>query len=371
MIFYTALMIFLIFFWYFLFGFEPNQRKNIYSFVAISIMIVLVGLRHSSIGNDTGGYIRVFDNIRAAPEFSLKLTRFEPGFTVIVKVITLFFQDAQAMLFIFAAFTILTIWRMIRLNSSIEWLSIFLLFSLRFCFGYMNTVRQSLAMAIVCLAYEYVKKRKLLKFIIIMLIATLFHTSAIIFFIAYPLSFLRFRLVFFLVTLGVTGGVFLVFSPVMSFFLRIMPSYFHYSETRYFDAFNLGNILHTLMIFAVLVLCVAIRHFYPKDPIADLEAKKTPFSSEFNESDTLLYMMLAAFCLAFLSIRASMLDRIQSYFWTFSILALPHAIRSVKDKSVATVVLQATVVVTFAYNLVILYLRPEWNIVVPYKFFWQ
>ena len=67
-------------------------------------------------------------------------------------------------------------------------MSIFLYFTGYFLRFDMGILRQSIALAIVMYSIKFIEKRNLRIFIIVILISTLFHSTAIIFLIAYPLA---------------------------------------------------------------------------------------------------------------------------------------------------------------------------------------
>lgn len=70
-------------------------------------------------------------------------------------------------------------------------LSMFFLITLGYFYFAMTGLRQAVAMGLCYIAFEFVCRRKLWKFIVFTSLAGLMHSSAFIFFIMYPLSFFK------------------------------------------------------------------------------------------------------------------------------------------------------------------------------------
>ena len=58
----------------------------------------------------------------------------------------------------------------------------------------MSGMRQTLAFAILMFSFKYMENKKIIKFILLVLIATQFHSTAIIFILAYPLYWFKLRM---------------------------------------------------------------------------------------------------------------------------------------------------------------------------------
>lgn len=69
----------------------------------------------------------------------------------------------------------------VKRYSPLPWMSLFFYLTLQFFAHSMNLFRQSIAATICLLAYPFLKKRKLLPFALVVLLAAAFHTSALFF----------------------------------------------------------------------------------------------------------------------------------------------------------------------------------------------
>ncbi|HFK1472876.1 TPA: EpsG family protein [Bacillus paranthracis] len=371
MIFYAVLMLFIILLWFLLIGFPTRQRIKLYCYGVCGILFSLMAFKGQNIGNDTPVYIALYNQLQSSVDLFDNPTRYELGYVIFSKVASWIFQDYQYLFIIVAIIVIVSVKNLILRNSSIIWMSFYLLISLRLYYFFLSGLRQTIAVAIVCISYQYIKERKPIKFSLIVLLAATFHYTAIIFLIAYPISLLKFNRKGAIIVLLATILTYFVFNPVISLVFKIMPSYYsHYQDAAYFAENNLANYINALVILVFFLLGVIYR--YSNQPI--LSGEKTALVVKrgvYNEKDTLSYLMLVAFAIALIAVKASILDRVYMYFWIFGIIYIPNVLSRIKNKKEAVLIQYFVIVLTFAYNLIILYYRPYWNNIVPYTFFWQ
>ena len=82
-------------------------------------------------------------------------------------------------------------------------------------------LRQTLAFGILFFAYPYLKNRKLIRFILVVVLAALFHSTALIFLAAYPIYRLNLRLRNILILLVIGGVVLLNANPIAHLYLQL------------------------------------------------------------------------------------------------------------------------------------------------------
>lgn len=161
---------------------KVSVDKRILYFIAACIPLVLVsGLRWDT-GVDHLNYYYVFTNVN----FGLE-THVEIGFKLLCKLVWLFTKD-MAWLFMLCtlitmAFTFVAIWR----NSSNLFISVFLFIAMGYFYYSMNSIRHFMALALYLFAYRFLRERKLLWYVGVILLAAMFHKIALI---ALPLYFL-------------------------------------------------------------------------------------------------------------------------------------------------------------------------------------
>ena len=185
----------------------PPASKNktntkAYMILCSVALIAIFGLRSRYTGTmDTYAYTLVFEGVKNYPTLGEYLSRMgsfdgfflfsEGGFHVYTWVATQIFPEAQWFLLLTATVIVCCTASFISRNSedpAISWIVFVCLGSMTFA---MNGMRQALAMSICLLSYRYAKEKKFFRFLVVVLIAVLFHKSAIIFLIVYFMRNMR------------------------------------------------------------------------------------------------------------------------------------------------------------------------------------
>ena len=161
---------------------HTSDTRILYSLVA-AVLIFVAGFRYR-VGADymayysgyTGFLNDLLNDIRNIDE---------PGYGVLVWIATRFYDDGAAGIFI-ASFVTISLPLYVIYSHSDNLLLPTLLYIIMGCWdGSFNGVRQYLAAAVLFCGYEALKEKNLSKYCIIVLIAFLFHRSAIVFVILY------------------------------------------------------------------------------------------------------------------------------------------------------------------------------------------
>lgn len=101
-----------------------------------------------------------------------------------------YFKSPQLLFVLYGTLTYILIFQAIKRTSCNVEFSL-LIYLCLFLFDSLGLIRQSLAVALIFWGYRYVYERKLCKYIIVVLIATGFHYSAVIALFIYPLYYIR------------------------------------------------------------------------------------------------------------------------------------------------------------------------------------
>ena len=203
---------------------------------------------------------------------------------------------------------------------------------------------------------------KKIKYLTAVAVATTFHLSAIIFLLALPMSKIKFSLLNSAKFLAATCLIALFFSEILSFILGFLPTYYsHYAVgSEYFASNNLGNYIDVLIKTSFFLLTIFCGYTKKIDEFAyDTKVART----------TNIYMnfMVVSICIAIISIKASLLDRLIHYFWIFQIFSIANMISEQKNMN-RYITYLGVAASTMLYNISLLILRPEWNRIVPFLF---
>lgn len=175
-----------------------KKEQRIYiDAIAILLLCLLAGFRAESIGTDTHGYIRpmidraisstsLLDFMRSGwsngNNFFIRLmvSDYEIGYVLIVWLISSVFKSVIVTQTFLELLVIVPVYIALRTKGDVPiWFGMFV-FMGQFFNGSMNLIRQSIAMAFVLLAVAYWMQREKRKYILLMILAVLFHTTALL-----------------------------------------------------------------------------------------------------------------------------------------------------------------------------------------------
>lgn len=138
-------------------------------------------------GTDWDSYLSAFNRIRIPWEqFGSKEEKMEIGFQFLNQFPKWIYNDYTLCLFVQAVFVFSFLYFSLMRQSIYPLLSLFIFLSMSFAGIFF--VRQTIAMAIVLYSYKYLIHRNKRFFIALVIFASLFHRSAFVFLVAYPLS---------------------------------------------------------------------------------------------------------------------------------------------------------------------------------------
>lgn len=177
---------------------QKIKNRN-YTIFACILLIALFALRHPSMGNDLGygyfyGYLGQFKYISEKSWISVfteQFLQYERAYILLNKLIGIFTVDNQIFLLVITAIALIPIFYYIYKNSDDVVLSTIIFMGIPVFEMYFSGLRQVIAIGIVALSIKYIESKKLSKFILIIFIASLFHSSAWIFLIAYPIFYIK------------------------------------------------------------------------------------------------------------------------------------------------------------------------------------
>ena len=338
------------------------------------ILFILMGFKDSSVGNDTPNYIELFYRLKRMSSVIDPKSRFEKGYQVYNKLIGHFFDDYQVLFIITAAICIGCILYGVNKNSRNWMYSLFLFIGFRFYYFFLSGLRQSIAVSIIFVAYTFLKKKKMIPYIALIILATTFHFSAFIFILAWPLSKMKVNQKSITKLLGGIGIIYVFFTPLFNWALSKLPAY--YSGYLLTDATSTNNLTDFI---GAIIPCVFLMFSYSINYVKRTNYMNAELIKEYgieecslcnSNPDMQIFFMLVAGGLSLVATRASILDRFVQYYWIFSICTIPNMLFSIKDdrKRAGWFLLISAFVM--AYNVVLLVFRPEWNTIVPYRFCW-
>lgn len=157
------------------------------------MLIIMLSLRDGTIGRDLVSY-RIYFDVISTFDFSEVFTyEIDVLYVLLNWIVSRFTDNFQIFLSIVAVITILPVAVVYSQDRENGFLKIVLFMNMSTFVLVFSGLRQFIAIAIGMIAYEYVKKKKLVKFILIVIIAWGFHHTAFMLFLYYPLYHFAFK----------------------------------------------------------------------------------------------------------------------------------------------------------------------------------
>ena len=350
------------------FGGHLNVKRRAFFVTALLLpMTCLVAFRADSVGNDTLEYEFSYVHIASYTSFE-EFMRYgghmEMGYTFSSYVFSqmgLDFFNFQALV---AFFSFFSFGRFIYKYSPNVSASCFLI-STSVLYTSMNIMRMELAVAILLFSIPYIQERDWKRFIIVVIIASCFHKSSILFLIMYPLGTLKYDSR--VVSLIILSSMVIAYMGVT--FFRFVTSevglYENYLNKGYFSEDRSVFAVSVLFVETLLVLLMFkwTRYFDIPQYIE-------------NENDTKNYISFAyisrmafwiVFAFSIIGFSNNMMNRLSGYFSIMTIIMIPYAITCIRSKDIQKTLFFIMSVIYIMERVTIWTLRPGWNHVVPYE----
>lgn len=166
-----------------------EQRRKFYIRFIVGLLTLHSGLRNWAVGPDTYQYYIIWGNVKDASwqdliDSFLQGERKDPFYSLFQKVIQVFTLEYQVYLLLIAVIFMVALGNFILKNTTrISHAILAFMIYMGYYYGFYSItgIRQTLATAFLLLSYEFIKKEKLIPFVLLVLFASLFHITALVF----------------------------------------------------------------------------------------------------------------------------------------------------------------------------------------------
>jgi len=244
------------------------------------------------------------------------------------------------------------IWLIYRYSTNPA-LSFLLLVSLgTFSFS-MTGIRQAIALGICCFSYKFLTERKLFPFMLVVLGASLFHKTAVIFFPAYWLYSIKISkrsILYFLLAFGFI----LAFRPLVNKFFMIFSSF----DSR-IDSY-MENDTTKLTSWGFIISCVVFA-------FCCFEIRRLKQENDVRFLGLFPIVAVSVLGLLYDVVGFSIFYRLVMYYSLYRIILVPRAVSCIEDKHIrlgATIGIGAVCVFYFFQGITN-------SVFYPYLFFWE
>ncbi len=323
------------------------------------LLFWILALRHETLGRDIGNYHNYFDYYSNV-EFSTVLKeRQDILYWVLNWLVGQVTDSFQIFLAVVAAISILPIVVLYSEDKQYGFLKIVLFMNISNFVMLFSGLRQALAVSIGLIAYDCVRKKRPVRFLLFALIAFGFHHTAFMILLYYPLYYLRLRRRHLWFIIPTVGAVFVFSKQIFTFLSRVAVALM--GDKYDVEIEDTGAYT---MIILLAVLAVAA-YFFPDEEKMDAEA------------NGLRNFLLMALTLQFFAPLNNLSMRMNYYFIIFVPIIVPKVFRYAKDniKDVAKIAKGVIVAFFVVYYLITTYQSCRTGISVldtyPYVAFWE
>ena len=166
-----------------------GRRKIAFTLLACLPLALLAGLRSWTLGIDTSGYplVGYYAAQTGGPFHVSEVTGCEIGFSFIIWLLSILTHDFNAVLFLVQTIMLLLLAaQLIRLDSRHIGLALFVHACIFLPWSF-NLMRQALACSFFLFALQFVQERRLIAFILTLIVATSIHRTTIAGFVIWPI----------------------------------------------------------------------------------------------------------------------------------------------------------------------------------------
>lgn len=329
-----------------------KDKKLVYCILAGISLFLIMSFRHVSVGTDTWRYMHEYENA----DFYLhrRIRASELGFSYLNYAIWKTGLGFQSYLGIVSAIIVFTLSLLYYRYSERPMLSYYLHVTIGLFSMTLTGLRQSLAISFTILGFLYLVKNRKLMFFMLVVLASLFHNTAIVFLFVYLLRNIR---------VDAKRGMLIYCACSSLIFFRDLLGELVYrlSPDKYAGYFDLAPLIHVNPL--VIVVAMAI-------PFACFVFWPSSFSDEENARlMSLLFLMSCAnFVIYFLALEVKMFERVSLYFSVYNTVLIANVIPGIKDRKLRIVAMLACIVLPMVQFLLS---APDSSLGIgKYKFYW-
>lgn len=307
---------------------KPSKLKNfLFVLFAFTQLIIISALRYQ-IGYDYNMYSNGFLFMRNDGFEVMSYKDWEIGFVFLTKVLALILPNNLFYMGFFSVITLIPAAIFIYHNSEIPWISTVIYVNTFLFFMTMNFVRQSVALSLVMLAWHFMKRNKFLPFIIIIIIASLFHQTVLI---MIP--------IYFMIKMKVGIKQIILYSFVLLWFyisstgfIQIITSFFHEEYSGSIFVTSGISYIYTLLPIIIILIALFLSH--------------TSTINLTTENKYLINLTIITAMFSITSSKHALIERLSFYTLIFMVLLVPVIYRSVKQNGFTINIFSKTISVT-------------------------
>ena len=341
---------------------KTYSGTKVYMAVWGAILVALVAFRSLEVGNDTSMYHYIFTSFSKSDTFSNWIrdnwytSGTELGFYFSGYIISKF-ADFRVFLIGMAAISVLPFIFVINRYSDNKPLSLFLYVTFSYYTFAMSGLRQAAAMGFVLVAYHFMKKKYLWRYLLFCALAVSFHSTAILFVPVYWIGKIPNNKITRILTLFGVGTAYVLRDKIWQIASMFSRQQYEISESSGF------------LMFLFMLGTVLLGIYYHKAFVGDYTKKNSELSLTCISNRELFYLQVLAVMLWPIASMNPAVNRVYYYYHIFFILFYPKLLKVITRKYERFVINVLLIIVSLGF-----FFTQVCNPIqkyVPYYFMWQ
>lgn len=351
------------------------QKKRNNNTLLIGVIFIFLflysALRSYLVGIDSYNYTLIFKDIISTPiMLYLQNSRIENGYVILNYILGIFTKNPQ-IIFVFSSLIINYSFARSFLKYSENTLLSTMIYIAIFFSSTMNITRQYLALSLIFLYFESILDKKVGKSIVFLILATLFHNTAIIFapLLIFAMSNINFTQKNILLLLISLISVSAFHQLLIENFVKLFPIYGRFLSSRFYSSSSQLS-LPWLLIYLLILILSLIAFKYLQN--INKKNSSTGTITQKKQRFGLIIIWYMMFILSFyLSSKLWIASRLFAYFQPSLCFIIPNTIEYVfsNNKKIKKSMYVFVFILFFLWAIHIFKQDPHG--VFPYDLFWQ
>lgn len=333
---------------------DNNKNKKIYIFIVFGLIMCVSAFRSYKVGIDTEQFVNAFKYINSVTVKKAMEVRYEVGFVFFCKMIWFLSENKQIYIIMTSIIIVPLVGLFIYKNSKDVVMSSMLFVTLNQFAMYMNSSRQAIAIALILIGYEFLKSKRYWLYILFIIIASLFHQTALIMLVLFLIKNIKYTNRSYIITILVGIICFFASDKIFNLGISLFNTYTSYKQSTFYESSILAGTLNAVVSLVILTFGIIICK-----------------NNRDAEYDFLAYIISILCIINILVIKINIFVRLATYFVIFCIIWIPKVLYMIKDNRKRIFIKYLIYICFFAYWLIISINRPEWYGVIPYSAFWR
>ena len=329
---------------------EKTKKQAFLIFVGL-LLVLLAALRHQSVGTDTSDYWHDYEIGRYA---TFKEAFTEWGENKAYYWLNGIFSNAGLPIQVWFGFlgvaSVGPVFYLIYKYAENPLFSVILYLSVGTYAFTLAGLKQALAIALLIFAFIQVINKKTLAFLILVVLATFFHQTSIVFLVVYPLAKIKSLKIQTLIYSLMTLLAFFNAIPIIRVVLELL-------DNEHYEGYLNEGAQYSLVSFFIQLLMLLVCLLYAPNSKMEPHTKAAFFTMAF------LGIAMQAYASSFAT-----MFRISVYFNSGALILMPNALRSEPNSHHRMLLECAAMAVFLSYYM---YTLSQGGSVADYRFFWQ